>query len=97
MDMKLIPIELFLYAKLTVDTFLFGKKTLLDIQLWHYSAPAEESNVFDIHTKDPDKSPPQFVEPTTSQVCLFVCLFVVFFWGGWVFFFVCVVACLERI
>ncbi|XP_072048753.1 uncharacterized protein [Amphiura filiformis] len=66
MDMKLIPIELYLYAKLTVDTFLFGKKTLLSVRLWQYSAPAEEENVFDIHTKDPDKSPPQFVEATTS-------------------------------
>ncbi|XP_022103294.1 uncharacterized protein LOC110986022 [Acanthaster planci] len=65
MDIEMIPLIIRLRAKVTLKIPFFGRKTLFSAELWRYQAPAIHGNIFDIHTKQPDKSPPEIEEYST--------------------------------
>ncbi|XP_072033446.1 LOW QUALITY PROTEIN: uncharacterized protein [Amphiura filiformis] len=65
MNAKIVPLTITLYGKVTLK-LIFKTRTLYKKKIWQYKTPAIEGEIFNIHTKDPDKSPPQFMESTTS-------------------------------
>ncbi|XP_019614832.1 PREDICTED: uncharacterized protein LOC109462715, partial [Branchiostoma belcheri] len=70
MDLELIPLRLELRAilKLTVKLlFIKIEKTLINKLLWHYTTPSITANIFDIHNKEPDNSPPTFNSFATTS------------------------------
>ena len=70
MDLVLIPLTLSLYARVIFAPPLFPEEILVDELLWRYSVPPQEANIFDVHTGEPDESPPQFMDATTTVVCV---------------------------
>ena len=68
MNLDLIPLTMTLYGKVKIDLGWFGSKTVFKKRIWHYQTPKIQKEIFNIHNKEPDESPPQFVEFTTSTV-----------------------------
>ena len=64
----MIPLIIRLKGKVTLRIPFFGKKTLYKKELWRYQVDAINANIFDIHTKDPDESPPEIVAYFTPVV-----------------------------
>ena len=68
MDMVMIPLIIRLTGKVTLKIPFFGKKTLYKRDLWRYQASPVRSNIFNIHTKDPDETPPEITAYSTPVV-----------------------------
>ncbi len=67
-------------ALLTLKIPIIGRIVLLSIDIFKYSMSPIEGNIFDLHTKDPDPSPPQIKEFATPVVSISVLLSQVL-WG----------------
>ncbi|XP_078660674.1 uncharacterized protein LOC144905141 [Branchiostoma floridae x Branchiostoma belcheri] len=70
MDLELIPLRLELRAilKLTVNLLVKKiEKTLINKLLWQYTTPSITANIFDLHNKEPDNSPPTFNSFATTS------------------------------
>ncbi|XP_033637723.1 uncharacterized protein LOC117298529 [Asterias rubens] len=65
MDIVMIPLIIRLTGKVTLKILWFGTKTLFKKDLWRYQANAIHKNIFDVHTKDPDTSPPEVMDYST--------------------------------
>ncbi|XP_038062441.1 uncharacterized protein LOC119732930 [Patiria miniata] len=59
MDIDMIPLIIRLRGLVTLKILFFGKIILFETDIWRYTSPAIHRNIFDIHTKDPDTSPPE--------------------------------------
>ena len=73
----MIPLEIRLRALVTLKIkliFKTFKKTLFKADLWRYQAPAINKNIFDVHTRQPDNSPPKIEEYSTPVVSYPSCL-----------------------
>ncbi len=64
----MISLIIRLSGKVTLMIPFLGRMTLYKNDLWRYQADPIHANIFDIHTKDPDKSPPELVAYSTSVV-----------------------------
>ena len=68
LDIVMIPLVLRLTGKVTLKIPFLAKVTLYERDLWRYQANPIHKNIFDIHTKDPDTSPPEVVAYSTPAV-----------------------------
>ena len=68
MDLHFIALKVKLKLKCTLWIPFIGYKEVLAKKLWQYNSPTTKKNIFNIHTKEPDKSPPEIKETTTSVV-----------------------------
>ncbi|XP_038050876.1 uncharacterized protein LOC119724026 [Patiria miniata] len=67
MDVEMIPLIIRLRALVTLKIPLLGKITLFKGDIWRYQVPTMRQNIFDIHTKEPDKSPPAIEKYSTPN------------------------------
>ena len=72
MDVHMIPLIIRLKGLVTVKILFFGRIVLFEKEIWRYEAKKIWGNIFDIHTKDPDKSPPEVKDYSTLKVSVTV-------------------------
>jgi hypothetical protein len=72
MDLVIIPLSLKLMGLVTLEIDLgpFGsiEKTLFKTNIFEYRAASISTNIFNVHTKDEDKSPPTFSKYSSNKV-----------------------------
>ncbi len=79
MNLEAIPLSLTLFGKVDIY-YLFGSETVYETPIWHYQTTKIEKEIFNVHTNEPDESPPQFMESSTPAVsptllCVYLYIF----------------------